>query len=230
MRLGKTLWVLGAALLLPAGAKAEPAPPAFEVRSYVDEGQLGWSYQKPDHVVSVEIEGCTIRWHLAEAQDGTWHLVVRSECDLPFDDQLPILRAILQEVSKVRPVAQFEHLSWPGFGSSTAWQVPIAVASTRSADYQEYRRNAPHTRISPNRIYVDLARQTEAYRGWQQLFADFGVEIELISVEKVFTRKAGDLPFHAVLAEKGVAADERVIYEAGLYDFEIRPLAAASGQ
>jgi hypothetical protein len=186
---------------------------------------------------SVADGNCRIEWVVAlpsEGGDGgrTHQLSTRlpydADCPTAFADRLPMHRAALKAVFAAWPAAAFGTYTCPSFASmnpSGDWNVAIAEASIRSPDYADYRRNYPHHASGKhiNTIFVEIVNACRAYRDLAALFADNGVDLTLTHVEKVFSQTVGAATLGPVFRAAGLADDQRVLYDAGIYDFRLAP-------
>jgi len=220
------------AVLLIADIKAagagDPGPDEKTVvRSYLDRGSAGWAYKKSDYAFVLEDKGCRIQWNAVEMKEPKEkrHLSVRRDCPVSFSEQVPLHRAILKEIFSQWPIGEFDTISWGNFGdpSDWSWNIPIAIASSRSKEYRDYRANYPKTKFwNLNGIFVKLANETKSYRDLQLLIQEFGADIDLLSVEKVLTQPAKDIPFYPALKEQNISGKTRLIYDAGFTYFRIK--------
>jgi hypothetical protein len=212
-------------ILLCAGAQAQDAEEKIEVLSYLDTTSAGWAYKKSDFAFVVERNGCRIQWNAIEMKEpGKKKLLsVRRNCAIPFSEQVRIHQAILAEIFSKWAASEFGTISWGSFGSSSdwSWNIPIAIASSKSSEYKAYRAKRPKAK-NVNDIFVKLANETVAYNDLRQIIRAFGIDIELSSVEKVFVSTAKDLPFHAALSDSGINAKEKVIYDVAFSYFTIK--------
>jgi len=210
-----------------ANAQASPSNEIIEVRSYLDTESAGWAYKKSDYAFVVEIEGCRIQWNVVEFKKPRErkYLSVRKNCFIPFSEQAHIHKAILEIIFSKWPIIDFDSISWGSFGDNSdwSWNIPIAIASSKSEEYRDYRMNYPNSKItSINDIFIRLANEAIAYHDLKQLFQEFDADIELSGVEKVFVSKAKDLPFYPVLKNTGIRSNMRLIYNVGLSYFKIK--------
>ena len=211
------------------GAGATGQDEKIEVRSYLDRESAGWAYKKSDYAFVIESKGCRIQWNAVEPKEPEEkrHLGVRRNCPIPFSEQVPLHRAILKEIFSKWPIGEFDTISWGNFGDPAdwSWNIPIAVASYKSKAFRDYRRNYPKTRFwNLNGIFVKLANETKSYSDLQLLIQEFGSDIELLSVEKVLTQPAKDIPFYPALKERNISSKTRLIYDAGFTYFRIKKL------
>ena len=64
-------------------------------------------------------------------------------------------------------------------------------------------------------MLVELANDPPVYKGLIDLFSEFGIQVHLDSVEKVFAKKAHKLDFFEMVKDQ-VPQDARLIYDAGV--------------
>jgi hypothetical protein len=170
---------------------------AVEVRSFPEFGSGAELETASDYAFVATLEGCRIQWSAVQLKPpNSRRLVLQRECQLPFSEQLPLHRAILQKIFAEWPTAEFDGISWGSFrhGPDWSWNMPIALASAQSADWRDYRENYPNSKYkSLNHLFVKLARETDAYHPLRELMREFGADVELVTVEKVFVLKAREL-------------------------------------
>jgi hypothetical protein len=219
-------------ICLAAPIYAESATPTLQVSKYVDRGAAGWAWKENDLAYEIKLPGCYIKWNAITPNDEASqqhnsqgkYLLLRNECPLPFKQQLPYHRAILRTIHADTPITSFVSLTTGPFcpHDDSSWCRPIAIASSRSADYQDYVRHYANARInSPNAVFVQLANETTAYADLVVLFKELGAVLKLQSVEKVFTAKAGSLTYFETLQASGVSAGTRVMFDVGMAHFAI---------
>lgn len=194
------------------------------VNSYLDKSTSGWANKISDYAFEASVPGCLIKWNAVEEKNDVRYLVLNRDCQLDFDEQIALHRAILDAIRKQWPLNHFTSISFGSFGlpSEQSWMIQIALASAKSGEYRHYRQNYPNTPESLNGLFVRIANQTDAYMPLKRLFREYGVEIQLSGVEKVFVQKAGKLPFHEALLSSGVRENDKVMFMAGSSYFSIR--------
>ncbi len=212
-----------------ANAEAPHQYGEIKVRSYLDRESSGWADKISDYAFVVEIKGCRIQWNAVEMKEPAEkrHLSVRRDCPITISEQVPLHRAILKEIFSRWPIGEFDTISWGNFGDPAdwSWNIPIAIASDKSKEYGDYRKNYPKTRFwNLNGIFVKLANETRSYRDLQLLIQEFGADIELLSVEKVLSQRAKDIPFYPELKKQNISGKTRLIYDAGFTYFRIKKL------
>jgi len=181
-------------------------------------------------------DGCTVCWEISVLEDkNTKEIELRTRrpltavCKDSFTGQLPLHRKVLKAIFKDWKKENFRTLfigPLQRLNPTGEWNSRIAAASAESADFKDWRKNYPHhaSGKSINRIFVETAEQTGACRELAALFEEFGLRIEMRSVEKVFTRTFKDMPFPRQLTSPGISDNHRLIYDAGMIYFSIFPL------
>lgn len=204
--------------------QAIPVSAETAVKVYLDKSSAGWAYKNSDYAFVVEQQDCTIQWNAVEDKQGKRSLSVRRDCPRPFADQVVLHRAILAEINRRWPIKNFKTIYWGMFCQQhdNDWCVPVAKASLTSTDYIDYWRNYPDSRVkSSNRLFVQLANQTNAYQPLTKLFGEFGVVIKLDSVEKVFSERLQKSSLYEQLRDFAPPGNPRVMVNVGMAYFEI---------
>jgi hypothetical protein len=151
-----------------------------------------------------------------------------------FSADVQFHKAIMKRVFSRWPVSDFETIEFVGgLGGAPnwSWEVAIAAASSKSADYQDYKANYPHSKVtSPFELYSQFVNETKAYFPLRDTFREFGADLEFLSGEKeVFNARAEDLPFYSQLRAMGINGRTRVIYDAMGNGFSIKPWPSTNG-
>jgi hypothetical protein len=182
---------------------------------------------------SIKEGDCSVMWGVEMARkEGQKKLTlsvrypVGIKCRDTFAEQLPLHRQVLGEIFKDWNKDQFRMLFLQPFERAEpdhTWNIRIAMASANSSDWEDWSRNYPKHRSgkSSNEIFVEIANQVNAYKELAVLFEEFGLEIKLDSVEKVFAQKARELPFYQELKSQGLEGNPSLIYDAGMNYFSI---------
>jgi len=216
-------WIALAAglALVSAGTVADPA-----VKVYMDRESAGWAYKNSDYAFVIEQQGCRIQWNAEEGKDGIRRLLVRRDCKVGFMEQIPLHRAILKAISQQWPLPSFKSMAWTSlcYGQDIGQCAPIIRASLQSADYIDYYRHYPHSRLKGiNSLFVQLANSTQSYAPLAALLREFGADVRLASVEKVFESRLADTPFAEALKPLalGKSPKAKVMVDAGFWYFDL---------
>ncbi|MFZ2197541.1 MAG: hypothetical protein WAV13_07410, partial [Thermodesulfovibrionales bacterium] len=104
-----------------------------------------------------------------------------------------------------------------------SWCIPIAEASLQSKEFIEHCNKYPENieTVSTNHIFIKLANQTNSYKPLSEIFREFGVNIKLGTVQKVFALKLKDTPFYNQLRNLKIKGNPMVMYDAGMTYFYI---------
>jgi hypothetical protein len=179
----------------------------------------------------VETNGVQIEWRVVDRTGNPKkYLWLHSPYSASFMTNLPVHKAIMAKIFATWPVQEFGGFSCGRLGGPPdwSWSIAIAIASSKSADYQDYRLNYPNSRIkNVNSLFKKLAVESDAYRPLQEVFKEFGTMIKLESVEKVVGARAEDLPFYPQLRAAGISGKTRVLYDAMGNGFTLKPQQAA---
>jgi hypothetical protein len=146
-----------------------------------------------------------------------------------FMANVHVNKAIMKTIFSRWPVSDFEGVGFYGRIDGSPdwfWEIPIAAASVKSDDYKDFKAHYPNSRItSLFVIYRQLADETKVYCPIQEVFKEFGADIEFEGGnKKILNSKAEDLPFYPQLRAKGINGKTRVIYDAAGNGFSIKPL------
>jgi len=173
-----------------------------------------------------ESNGCKIIWSLAYPTKDKKRFglkMTNKECSLTFEKALPIHKAILKKIFQENKIENGT-LFWSGFDPKTvgdwSWAIPIAMASNDSNDWQNWRKNYPNVDKSSNQIFIEITNSVNAYAPLKILFKDYGYDLKLSSVEKVFAQRAKDLKFYDELKAKGIKGNPKLTYDVGVSYFE----------
>ncbi|MDY7034356.1 MAG: hypothetical protein SVY10_20950 [Thermodesulfobacteriota bacterium] len=184
----------------------------------------------------IEKDQCKIMWEVQVPRDPeNYNMTLRTrypigvECNQPFHKQLPLHRLIFDTIFQEWNKTQFSLLFTGPLARiepKHTWNARIAMASTRSSDWKDWRTKYPNQRSgkSLNQIFVELTNTVLAYRELASLFNEYGLKIRLDSVEKVLSTKLKNLPFFEELRRLGLDGNTRVIYDAGMNYFTISEL------
>lgn len=199
----------------------------IEVRTYIDKESAGWAYKKSDIAFFAEKDSCRIQWNVTEHKHTPWkmELSAKISCPRPFNQQVSFHRAIFKEIFSKWDIKKFDMVILFGFGrnSGWSWSIPLAIASWKSEEYKDYKRNYPNSKIKNiNELFVKLANESDSYREFRNLFKEFGVDVQLNEVEKVFAKKAEELPFYSELKSIGIHDNPMLMYDNHLSSFKIK--------
>ncbi len=208
-------------LLSPAESYAQP-----EVTVYLDKESAGWAYKTSDYAFVATKDNCRIQWNAIEEKDGGRWLTVRRNCKLGFHGQTAPHRAILKEIAKKWPLQSFKSIDWGPLCDEGDWDWcrPIAKASLQSKDFIDYYKHYPHSKFPGiNGLFVELANSTVSYAHLAELMREFGTQIKLGSVEKVFYLRISQSPFAEEFKTLTAAKNPKtkLMYNAGMAYFSI---------
>lgn len=201
------------------------AQETIEIKSFLDRDSGGWNYKRSDYAFLAEVDECRIKWNAVEEKDGSRSLVLHRRCDIPFSRQAPVHLAILKKIDSEWPLSNFTYISWDSFCNKNDWSwcIPIAKASLESKEFIDHRRKYPQNieTVSTNHIFVKLANLTQSYKPLSDILMEFGVRINLRTVEKVFALRLKESPFHDQMQNLNINGDPMVMYDVGVAYFYI---------
>lgn len=213
---------------------------ANELTVYTDTLSAGWNYM--DSCVTFEIQvdsTCKVSWTVTKIKkeykntDGKLVLTSHpydyrtfSACPFSFHSVIEKHKQILDSIfSKWSPI-RFKGLTYSSFrhGNDYSWNIPIAVLSAKSLKYSDYNKNYPKIKFSSNALFVEFANESNAYKELVDLFSNYGLELRLNSVEKVFTGKVKDMAFRNELLKENLCSEDRVMWDIGMSYFSLIPI------
>ena len=206
------------------GSMEAAAQDTIAIKVFLDRDSGGWNDKISDYAFLTEVDGCRIQWNAVEEKDGTRSLVLHRTCNIPFSQQAQIHRAILKQINARWEIDCFKYISWDSFCNKNDWSwcIPIAEASLRSKEFIDHCRKYPKIEtVSTNHIFIKLANQTYSYKPLADIFREFGVHIELRTVQKVFALKLKKAPFYDQLRNLNIKGNPMVMYDAGMTYFSI---------
>lgn len=146
-------------------------------------------------------------------------LSVRDGCPVDTATRSNRHKLLLTEILKNHGAKAFTHVIVTGdFGPEA--EEKLALAALASPKWSDYRKRIAKNYEDPNKLVVELFNENEVGRSFVETFRAHGLKLKLNHVEKVFTRKANELPFaknHAALAKSKV----RLPYSAGVFEFKV---------
>jgi hypothetical protein len=191
---------------------------AIDVKIYLDRDSGGWMDKVSDYAFLVERDGCKIQWNAIEEKSGERRLRVRRDCEKPFSEQAPLHQAILRHINSRWAISSFRYINWGPLCSEGdwGWCIKIAEASMKSLEFIEHCKKYRNIEmVSPNPIFIKLANETHAYKELSDILKEFGVNIRIRIVQKVFSFKLRQTPFYDQMKGLKVKGNPRVMYDVG---------------
>ena len=133
-----------------------------------------------------------------------------AECEKDFQALLPLHRAVLNELFNDYPAETILGVSTGSLSminKSESWNLVIAKASLAHNTLHKPTK-------SYNQLFVELLVETNAAQPLKALFAEFGLAIEVKSVEKVFTSRVKETKFKDQFAP--TVQNKNVMTDAGM--------------
>jgi len=216
------LVVIFAASLLSGGGNAlgeEPGAGLEERNGVVIEPSL--EYQETTYTVT---EGaCRLSWTLYQTELNKRVIRHRADCDLTLRGQLPLLARLLASVLATWPEADsleilfYGRLTPDGAIGPLEMSRRLALAAKKSPRWDAKKGRPANGLGQMNKLVTELAREGMIYPELKSLFAEFDLELKVISVEKVLVDEAGDLPFYQQMKKEGVHPKDRLPHDCQIW-------------
>jgi hypothetical protein len=159
---------------------------------------------------------CRITWTVSATEANRGVIRHHAACELPLAEQAPLISKLMRKVMESEPeAARFRALSWgrlyPDGPRDSTLAARLALAAKRSAQWDAVK-GAPRNG-DVNGFARQLANDASIYEELRRVFQQSGLEVRLVSVEKVLVLPAGRLPFFESLREGGVRAQDRLPFD-----------------
>ena len=181
---------------------------------------------------TVAARDCTISWEVYESETNRGVIRHRSDCGLTLAEQAPLIARVLHRVMETRnEAAQFRTLSWgrlyPDGARDTTMPVRLAMAAKGSAGWDAVRGVPRGGDV--NGWVRKLSNDALIYKELCPIFLESGLEIRLLTIEKVLVSPAGRLPFFQKLREGGAQSMDRLPFDYQAW-FSVRPTSKTQAQ
>lgn len=196
---------------------------------FTDTSAAGWAYMDTCITFQIQIDSsCSVSWTVIKTKasfnnpEGKLALSAHpydcrsgTKCPFSFHSVAEKNIAILDSIFSRWPPSRFDKVSYSSFrhGDDYSWNIPIAIVSSKSPKYREYRLKYPNTKYNVNKLFVEFANESNAYRELKDLFVKYRLELKLTAVEKVFTAKGSDVPFKKNLIDNGLGETDRFVWD-----------------
>ncbi len=174
---------------------------------------------------------CRITWTAHTTEINRSVIRHRAECELPLAEQVPLLAKLLRKVMESGiDQSQFQTLSWgriyPDGPRDSTLAARLALEAKDSEGW-DAAKGVPRGG-DVNGFVRKLANDEMIYPELRALFRDYGLDIELASVEKVLVLPAGRLPFFDRLQKGGAEAGDKLPFDCQAW-FSIRGAGSTRG-
>ncbi len=158
---------------------------------------------------------CRISWIVSHSELNKGVIRHRSDCSLPFAEQMPLVARVMKRVLEDEPgIGTTPKLFWgrlyPDGPRDPVLATRLSIAAKQSPRWDAARGRPAAGRL--NTFVCRLANDARIYAELRELFRTFGLDIEVAAVEKVFVARAAQLPFLQPLP-KGVQPADRLPYD-----------------
>ncbi|MGD0577537.1 MAG: hypothetical protein ABSC08_01285 [Bryobacteraceae bacterium] len=158
---------------------------------------------------------CRISWIVSHTELNKGVIRHRSDCSLPFPEQMPLIARVMTRVFKDEPgIGASPKLYWgrlyPDGHPDPLLAARLATAAKRSPQWDSIHGRPVSGNV--NLFVRKLANDARIYTELRKLFRKSGLEIEVAAVEKVLIGRAAELPFLQPLPQ-GMQAADRLPYD-----------------
>lgn len=194
-------------------ARAARAQTADEVRVEQDSVRRARQYTLPHG-------DCRLSWIVFDEAPNKGVIQNRSACTESLAEQLPrldrLLAAVIQDPAAAPPLSFIWGRLYPDVACDRReMSHRLALAAHRSPAW-DHGRGRPRSG-DPNTFVAEVARENMIYPELRDLFVARGLELRLVSVEKVLILPAGELNDFPQLQQAGVKAQERLPFDCLAY-------------
>lgn len=158
---------------------------------------------------------CEVRWviQLSQAEDGAMRH--HAQCKLPVEKQAPLYQAVLDRVLEDK--LALRTLSWGRIDPDGAKQdhtlaVRLSLAAKKSKQWNS--KTGRGAKGNDNKAVKEIANSGQVFVELEKIFHERSLGFEVKSIEKVLVLPAKKLPFWAQLEAEGVAATDRLPFDA----------------
>jgi hypothetical protein len=159
---------------------------------------------------------CRVDWVLSGFEINRGVVRHRSRCSLPLPEQIPLISAVMSRVLEDArgadaPRTLFWGRLYPDGKPDYALAMRLALAAKRSKLW-DASRGRPRTG-NVNLLVRQLANEAPIYGELRAMFRERGLDIQVVSVEKVLISPAGQLPFFDRLPKGEIKAADNLPYD-----------------
>lgn len=215
-------WIMMLLVIASCSSVKAPQPkPEFEVKKEMSPIKDA-AYYDLEGSYSAKKDKCEVLWWITrDKKKEKKNIFIKqvtaqsdAECEQDFQALLPLHRTVLAELFKDFPAETVFGVSTGSLeviNKSGSWNLPVAKASLAHDSLNKPKK-------SSNLLFVELLIETNAAQPFKALFAEFGLEIEVKSVEKVFHSLIKETKFKDQFAPS--VQNKQVITDAGMIWWE----------
>mgnify|MGYP001585596063 CR=1 FL=1 len=163
---------------------------------------------------------CRISWvvYASELNKNVIHQHAR--CNLPLPEQMPLISGIMSKLLESAPgLGMYRTLSWgrlyPDGQPDPTLAMRLMLAAKRSAMW-DASRGRPRTG-DVNGFVRKLANEALIYPELRAAFRQAGLDVEIVSIEKVLVLPAGRLPFFDRLPGSEIRAADKLPFDCQIW-------------
>lgn len=175
-------------------------------------GVVQFNSQYMETTYHITAGACQISWIVNKSDPDKSVVRHRSKCNLPLNEQVPLLSKILAEILNA---GAFHTLFWgrlvPDKKDYLEMSFRLAIAAYESPLWDS-KRGVPK-KGHKNAFIVKIANKANIYNELKELFEEFNRKLEFTSAEKVLVLNADKLPFFDRLKKYGVNATDKLPFD-----------------
>lgn len=157
---------------------------------------------------------CAVSWTLHRTELNKRVVSQRTDCRAPLATQAELIGRLLAQAVR-RPDFKTANTLFIGRlyqANRGSLEAPrrLALAAHRSPDWDPTLGRPKAGLLEMNRLTARLADRAGVLRELVQAFGRAGYRLRVVSVEKVIAVEAGQTPFYAWLADRGVRPGEKL--------------------
>jgi hypothetical protein len=159
---------------------------------------------------------CRIHWVVFTGGINQGVVLHRPDCTLPLPEQIPLISQVMGKVlENASSAGMIRTLYWgrlyPDGRPDPVLAMRLAVAAKRSALW-DAARGLPKTG-NLNTFIRKLANEASIYAELREAFRKAGLDLQVVSVEKVLVVRARALPFSERLPKSEIQPADRLPYD-----------------
>lgn len=172
--------------------------------------------QYKETVYSINENNCQISWTIYKSEINKGVVRHRSNCNLPFKDQIPLLSKILDRVLKDNDRNSI-HTLYMGrliysFGKDNSEMAQRLALGAKKSSLWDAEKGMPISGHE-NTFVKNLANEKIIYWELKKLFEKYNLSIKVKAVEKVLIKRGDKLPFGDWLKMQGVKDTDKLPFD-----------------
>ena len=160
----------------------------------------------------MQAESCTVSLTRYDSELNHGIIKYRNPCNFDPNRDSPKFEVLLRAVLKDKLTDSLRTLSWgrltPAIRKSSILGRRLAIAASRSEIWD--KRLGKSSAFGENNFVRDLINTQNIFKELKDVFQKCGMEIKIVSVEKVLVFRAEELPDFDLYQQYGIAKQDRI--------------------